>query len=178
MATDAQLNLFNQLMATGDYAGAAQVAQQANYDPADVASYINQNLAGLNLPTDANISADLVQSLYTPTPAPAPASTTSPDALLQGFNNAMASGDFNAASNIVSQATQIYGPETAANLTNYLGLPPGFAATGFTPAALQSISSTFVPDRPAIQPTTTDSRPIVDPGLRIRLYLLLVGWKQ
>jgi hypothetical protein len=64
MATDAQLNLFNQLMATGDYAGAAQVAQQANYDPADVASYINQNLAGLNLPTDANISADLVQSLY------------------------------------------------------------------------------------------------------------------
>jgi hypothetical protein len=162
MATDAQLNLFNQLMATGDYAGAAQVAQQANYDPADVASYINQNLAGLNLPTDANISADLVQSLYTPTPAPAPASTTSPDALLQGFNNAMASGDFNAASNIVSQATQIYGPETAANLTNYLGLPPGFAATGFTPAALQSISSTFVPDRPAIQPTTTDSRPIVD----------------
>jgi hypothetical protein len=63
MATDAQLNLFNQLMATGDYAGAAQVAQQANYDPADVASYINQNLAGLNLPTDANISADLVQSL-------------------------------------------------------------------------------------------------------------------
>jgi hypothetical protein len=159
MVTDAQLNLFNQLMATGDYAGAAQVAQQANYDPADVASYINQNLAGLNLPTDANISADLVQSLYTP----APASTTSPDALLQGFNNAMASGDFNAASNVVSQATQIYGPETAANLTNYLGLPPGFAATGFTPAALQSISSTFVPNRPAIQPTTTDSRPIVDP---------------
>jgi hypothetical protein len=34
MATEAQLNLFNQLMATGDYAGAAQVAQQANYDPA------------------------------------------------------------------------------------------------------------------------------------------------
>jgi hypothetical protein len=99
-----------------------------NYSSADVASYINQNLAGLNLPTDANISADLVQSLYTPPPA----STTSPDALLQGFNNAMASGDFNAASNIVSQATQIYGPETAANLTNYLGLPPGFAATGFT----------------------------------------------
>jgi hypothetical protein len=33
MATEAQLNLFNQLMATGDYAGAAQVAQQANYDP-------------------------------------------------------------------------------------------------------------------------------------------------
>jgi hypothetical protein len=82
----------------------------------------------------------------------------------------MASGDFNAASNIVSQATQIYGPETAANLTNYLGLPPGFAATGFTPAALQSISSTFVPDRPAIQPTTTDSRPIVD-----SLSLLLVA---
>jgi hypothetical protein len=29
MATAAELNLFNQLMATGDYAGAAQVAQQA-----------------------------------------------------------------------------------------------------------------------------------------------------
>jgi hypothetical protein len=156
MATAAELNLFNQLMATGDYAGAAQVAQQAGYNPADVAAYINQNLAGLNLPTDANISADVVQSLYTPPPT----STTSPDALLQGFNNAMVAGDFNAASNIVSQATQIYGPETAANLTNYLGLPPGFAATGFTPAALQSISSTFVPNR---QPTTTDSRPIVDP---------------
>jgi hypothetical protein len=31
MATEAELNLFNQLMATGDYAGAAQVAQQAGY---------------------------------------------------------------------------------------------------------------------------------------------------
>jgi hypothetical protein len=67
MATAAELNLFNQLMATGDYAGAAQVAQQAGYNPSDVAAYINQNLAGLNLPTDANISADVVQSLYTPT---------------------------------------------------------------------------------------------------------------
>jgi hypothetical protein len=71
MATEAELNLFNQLMATGDYAGAAQVAQQAGYNPSDVAAYINQNLAGLNLPTDANISADVVQSLYTPTPTPA-----------------------------------------------------------------------------------------------------------
>jgi len=70
MATAAELNLFNQLMATGDYAGAAQVAQQAGYNPSDVAAYINQNLAGLNLPTDANISADVVQSLYTPTPTP------------------------------------------------------------------------------------------------------------
>jgi hypothetical protein len=67
MATAAELNLFNQLMATGDYAGAAQVAQQAGYSAGDVATYINQNLAGLNLPTDANISADVVQSLYTPT---------------------------------------------------------------------------------------------------------------
>jgi hypothetical protein len=33
MATAAELNLFNQLMATGDYAGAAQVAQQAGYNP-------------------------------------------------------------------------------------------------------------------------------------------------
>ena len=71
MATAAELNLFNQLMATGDYAGAAQVAQQAGYSAGDVATYINQNLAGLNLPTDANISADVVQSLYTPTPTPA-----------------------------------------------------------------------------------------------------------
>jgi hypothetical protein len=70
MATAAELNLFNQLMATGDYAGAAQVAQQAGYNSSDVAAYINQNLAGLNLPTDANISADVVQSLYTPTPTP------------------------------------------------------------------------------------------------------------
>ena len=70
MATEAELNLFNQLMATGDYAGAARVAQQAGYNPSDVAAYINQNLAGLNLPTNANISADVVQSLYTPTPTP------------------------------------------------------------------------------------------------------------
>lgn len=70
MDTEAELNLFNQLMATGDYAGAARVAQQAGYSPDVVASYINQNLAGLNLPTDANISADVVQSLYTPTPTP------------------------------------------------------------------------------------------------------------
>jgi hypothetical protein len=75
MATEAELNLFNQLMATGDYAGAAQVAQQAGYSAGDVAAYINQNLAGLNLPTDANISADVVQSLYTPTPTPTIAPT-------------------------------------------------------------------------------------------------------
>jgi hypothetical protein len=75
MATAAELNMFNQLMATGDYAGAAQVAQQAGYNPADVAAYINQNLAGLNLPTDANISADVVQSLYTPAPTPTIAPT-------------------------------------------------------------------------------------------------------
>jgi hypothetical protein len=49
MATEAELNLFNQLMATGDYAGAAQVAQQAGYNPSDVAAYINQNLAGPKL---------------------------------------------------------------------------------------------------------------------------------
>jgi len=78
MATEAELNLFNQLMATGDYAGAAQVAQQAGYNPSDVAAYINQNLAGLNLPTDANISADVVQSLYTPTPTIAPTPTITP----------------------------------------------------------------------------------------------------
>jgi hypothetical protein len=78
MATAAELNLFNQLMATGDYAGAAQVAQQAGYSAGDVATYINQNLAGLNLPTDANISADVVQSLYTPTPTPTPAITPTP----------------------------------------------------------------------------------------------------
>lgn len=78
MATAAELNLFNQLMATGDYAGAAQVAQQAGYSPSDVAAYINQNLAGLNLPTDANISADVVQSLYTPTPTIAPTPTITP----------------------------------------------------------------------------------------------------
>ena len=160
MATAAELNLFNQLMATGDYAGAAQVAQQAGYSSGDVAAYINQNLAGLNLPTDANISADVVQSLYTPSPQP---SATSPEALLQRFNDSMVAGDFNTASSLINQASQIYGPDTFANMANYLGLPPGFAATGFTPAALQSISSTFVPDRPAIQPTTTDSRPIVDP---------------
>jgi hypothetical protein len=157
MATAEQLGAFNLLVSQGRYEEAAQMAQQAGYDPSTVASYVNQNLAGLNLPADLNIGADFVQSLYTPPPTP------SAENLLQQFNDSMVRGDFNTASNIVSQATQIYGPETAANLTNYLGLPSGFAATGFTPAALQSISSTFVPDRPAIQPTTTDSRPIVDP---------------
>lgn len=157
MATAAELNMFNQLMATGDYAGAAQVAQQAGYSATDVAAYINQNLAGLNLPTDANIGADVVQSLYTPPP------TLSPENLLQQFNDSMAAGDFNTASNVVSQATQIYGPDTAANLTNYLGLPPGFAETNFTPAALESISPTFVPNQPPTQPINIDPRPVVDP---------------
>ena len=84
MATAAELNLFNQLMATGDYAGAAQVAQQAGYSAGDVATYINQNLAGLNLPTDANISADVVQSLYTPTPTIAPTPVNVPMATAPG----------------------------------------------------------------------------------------------
>ena len=84
MATAAELNLFNQLMATGDYAGAAQVAQQAGYSPSDVAAYINQNLAGLNLPTDANISADVVQSLYTPTPTITPTPVNVPMATAPG----------------------------------------------------------------------------------------------
>jgi len=160
MATAAELNLFNQLMATGDYAGAAQVAQRAGYSASDVATYINQNLAGLNLPTDANIGADLVQSLYTPPPTP------SAENLLQQFNDSLVAGDFNTASNVVSQATQIYGPDTAANLTNYLGLPPGFAATNFTPAALESISSTFVPNKPPTDPVAPSAKVFdpLDPG--------------
>jgi|DEB0MinimDraft_3_1074331.scaffolds.fasta_scaffold00803_6 hypothetical protein len=84
MATAAELNMFNQLMATGDYAGAAQVAQQAGYSAGDVATYINQNLAGLNLPTDANISADVVQSLYTPTPTITPTPVNVPTGTLPG----------------------------------------------------------------------------------------------
>jgi hypothetical protein len=157
MATAEQLGAFNLLVSQGRYEEAAQMAQQAGYDPSTVASYVNQNLAGLNLPADLNIGADFVQSLYTPPPTP------SAENLLQQFNDAMARGDFNTASNIISQATQIYGPETITFATDYLDLPPGFAATNFTPAALESISSTFVPNQPAIQTTTTDSRPIVDP---------------
>jgi len=76
MATAEQLGAFNQLVASGDYAGAARIAQQAGYRPDVVASYINQNLAGLNLPSNANISADVVRSLYTPTPTPTPTPIT------------------------------------------------------------------------------------------------------
>lgn len=70
MATAEQLGAFNLLVSQGRFNEAAQIAQQAGYSPTDVAAYINQNLAGLNLPTNANISADVVQSLYTPTPTP------------------------------------------------------------------------------------------------------------
>jgi hypothetical protein len=41
-------------------------------------------------------------------------------------------GDFNAASNIVSQGyTDLWPRDCRKFATNYLGLPPGFAATGF-----------------------------------------------
>jgi hypothetical protein len=157
MATAEQLGAFNLLVSQGRYEEAAQMAQQAGYDPSTVASYVNQNLAGLNLPADLNIGADFVQSLYTPPPTP------SAENLLQQFNDSMARGDFNTASNIISQGTQIYGPETTTFATDYLDLPPGFAATNFTPAALESISSTFTPNKPPTDPITPSSKVFSDP---------------
>lgn len=70
MATAEQLGAFNLAVATGDYARAAQIAQQAGYSPEDVAAYVNANIEGLNLPSGFSVSGQDVASLYAPTPAP------------------------------------------------------------------------------------------------------------
>jgi hypothetical protein len=69
LVDQADVDQFNNLVATGNYTQAAEFAAAKGVDPAVTADYINQNAANLNLPSDFRINASNVSSL-------APAATT------------------------------------------------------------------------------------------------------
>jgi hypothetical protein len=60
--TAEQLGAFNSAVASGNYAGAAAMAQAAGFAPDVVASYINENLSGLGL--SGPVSSGQVGSFY------------------------------------------------------------------------------------------------------------------
>ena len=129
MATAEQLGAFNLLVSQGRFNEAAQIAQQAGYSPTDVAAYINQNLAGLNLPTNANISADVVQSLYTPTPTIPPTPVNVPTGPVPGSGYTAPTVDPLAAASGTSQIDPVIAPY----LSEALGRARSLFLTGAQP---------------------------------------------
>ena len=63
LVNQADVDQFNNLVATGNYTQAADFAASKGVDPAVTADYINQNAANLNLPSDFGINAANVSSL-------------------------------------------------------------------------------------------------------------------
>jgi hypothetical protein len=73
------VDAFNAAVASGDYSGAASIAQNAGYSAADVATYVNANASNLGLGPSTGftgVSAGDVQSLYSAPSTSAPAATT------------------------------------------------------------------------------------------------------
>lgn len=129
MATAEQLGAFNLLVSQGRFNEAAQIAQQAGYSPTDVAAYINQNLAGLNLPTNANISADVVRSLYTPTPSIPPTPVNVPVGSVPGSGYTAPTVDPLTAASGTSQIDPVIAPY----LSEALGRARSLFLTGAQP---------------------------------------------
>jgi hypothetical protein len=77
MATQEQLSQFQNLMQSGDYAGAASLAQSQGYSPQDVTNYINTNPALFGFPSEVPLSA--VQPFFSAgTPTTTPTTPTTP----------------------------------------------------------------------------------------------------
>ena len=178
MATQAQLeqgyNDFVNAMVSGNFAQAANVASSLGFSPAETEAFIEANAPGLGFAPGTDIPSDVVASYFAP-PATAPVITgggqvatggggatgggvgnvttapiSDPNAvnLLNQLDAAMLQKDFATASNLINQAAQTYGPDTFANMAQYLGVQnqPG----AFTPQALQAASGTFVPKPPPL----------------------------
>lgn len=186
MVTDQELNTFIGLVQSGAFNEAANYANALGV-PADVtATYVNANAPGLGLPSDfGGVTGADVQSLVTTGGGGGGNTVTTGNNniilddntatnLLNQFGAAMYSGDFTTASNLINQAANIFGPETYANMAQYLGIAnqgPG----SFSPSALQTLGPTFV-QKPPIEPplpdivpaTTTESNidPIIAPYLQ------------
>jgi hypothetical protein len=173
MATQAQVDSFNAAVASGNFQAAADIAAGAGYGAADVEAYIEANAGNLGFAPGTDIPSDVVASYFgggggqvatggggggqvatggignvTTNPANDPVAVN----LLNRFDAAMLQKDFTTASNLINQAAQLYGPDTFANMAQYLGVQ-NQGAGAFTPQALQAASSTFIP-KPPPRPTS------------------------
>lgn len=154
MATQAQLDAFNSAIAAGDIAQATSIAESAGYTAGQVGEYVSANpgLVGAGVSSGGgavttgggttNIGNVTTNPVYDPVAVN----------LLNQFDAAMLQGDFATASNLVNQAAQLYGPDTYANMAQYLGTQ-NQGAGSFTPQALQAASNTFVPKPPPLPVT-------------------------
>jgi hypothetical protein len=183
MATQAQVDSFNAAVASGNFQAAADIAAGAGYGAADVETYIEANAPGLGFAPGTDIPSDVVASYFgggggqvatgggqvatggignvTTNPANDPVAVN----LLNQFDAAMLQKDFTTASNLINQAAQLYGPDTFANMAQYLGTQ-NQGAGSFTPQALQAASSTFIPKPPplpTIPPPAAAGASTIDP---------------
>ena len=55
---------FNLAVATGNYTQAADMARAAGYTPAEIATYVNANVGGLNLPSDFSLTPEGAASFF------------------------------------------------------------------------------------------------------------------
>lgn len=169
MATQAQLeqgyNDFVNAMVSGDFGGAANIASGLGFSPAETEAFIEANAAGLGFAPGTDIPSDVVTGYFgggavttgggatnignvTTNPVYDPVAVN----LLNQLDAAMLQKDFTAASNLINQAAQLYGPDTYANMAAYLGIQ-NQGAGSFTPQALQAASNTFVPKPPPLPVT-------------------------
>jgi hypothetical protein len=202
MATQAQLeqgyNDFVNAMVSGNFAQAANVAASLGFSPAETEAFIEANAPGLGFAAGTDIPSDVVASYFAP-PATTPVVTGGQDTtrgnvatgdnvgnvttnpiydfnavnLLNQLDAAMLQKDFTTASSLINQAAQIYGPDTYANVAQYLGIT-NQGAGSFTPQALQAASGTFVPKPPplptlappAAMTTQSNIDPLIAPYLQ------------
>jgi hypothetical protein len=176
MATQAQVDAFNAAIASGDFQGAANIAAGAGYGAAEVEAYIEANAGNLGFAPGTDIPSDVVAGYFggggdgavttgggggavttgggggignvTTNPVYDPVAVN----LLNQFDAAMLQKDFTTASNLINQAAQLYGPDTYANMAQYLGTQ-NQGAGSFTPQALQAAGNTFVPKPPPLPVT-------------------------
>lgn len=167
MATQAQVDAFNSAIASGNFQGAADIAAGAGYGAAEVEAYIEANAGNLGFAPGTDIPSDVVAGYFggggttggggggggatagignvTTNPVYDPVAVN----LLNQFDAAMLQKDFATASSLINQAAQLYGPDTYANMAQYLGTQNQGAAS-FTPQALQAAGNTFVPKPPPL----------------------------
>jgi len=171
MATQAQLDAFNSAIAAGNVAGAISIAESAGYTAGQVGEYISSNPGAVGSAVSGGGGVDTGGGVgnVTTNPVYDPVAVN----LLNQFDAAMLQKDFTTASNLINQAAQTYGPDTFANMAQYLGVQNQGAGT-FTPQALQATSSTFVPKPPplptvpppAAMTTQSNIDPLIAPYLK------------
>jgi hypothetical protein len=112
---------FNKLIRDEEFGKAAAFAQSQGFTPDQVATYINENAANLGLSEGFGVTGENIATLYPGYVAPPPPAAVDPvdqqaGGLLNQYYAAIDAGDIRTARNLLSQAQNIYGPETLTNV--------------------------------------------------------------